>query len=385
MSLDHEARLERLLRRHRDATVSEGPSGTTALHRKDEILVAARHADRAHEAVGRYTERLEDIPEAGVTRLHLRPDAGVDPLELVSQLRHHDDGPMAVSLNHLLRGEPDYTGGPFNLPKACAPLPKPVAVDTSARRVFAGVIDTGIVSHPWFADSDWFAQVTPDQLDPIPAEVDYALETESGHGTFVAGVLLRQAPTAFLMIERALGDDGVGDELELLRAVARLRSRLASSGETLDVLNLSLGGYTVDDEPSPLLAEALGRFGKQTVIVVAAGNSGSNRPFWPATLKSCVAVGALEPDGTRRAEFSNHGWWVDACAVGADVCGPFINDGHEFFGYAEWSGTSFAAPRVAGAVAGFAASKHLSAIEAADTLLDSASRVCHPDFGVVVE
>jgi subtilisin family serine protease len=385
MSLNHDARMERLLARHRDAVLSEGPNGTTALHRKDQILVATRHADRAHDVVERYTERRDDLLDVGVTRLHLRPSAEVDPLELIGQLRAHQDGAMAVSLNHLLRGEPDYNGGPFDVPTPCAPLPKPAAVDTSARRVFAGVIDTGIVSHPWFADSDWFAQVSPDQLDPIPAEVDYALETQSGHGTFVAGVLLRQAPTAFLMVERALGDDGVGDELELLRALARLHGRLSSSGESLDVLNLSLGGYTFDDEPSPLVAESLGRFGKQTVIVVAAGNSGSNRPFWPAALKSCVAVGALEPDGTRRAEFSNHGWWVDACAVGAKVSGPFLNDGHEFFGYAQWSGTSFAAPRVAGAIAGFAASKHLSALEAADTLLDSATRPCHPDFGVVVE
>ena len=385
MSLNHEARMERLLARHRDAVLSEGPNGTTALHRKDQILVATRHADLAHEAVERYTERRDDLLDVGVTRLYLRPSAEVDPLELIGQLRAHQDGALGGSLHHLRRGEPDYNGGPFDLPTPCAPLPKPAAVDTSARRVFAGVIDTGIVSHPWFADSDWFAQVSPDQLDPIPAEVDYALETQSGHGTFVAGVLLRQAPTAFLMVERALGDDGVGDELEVLRALARLHGRLSSSGESLDVLNLSLGGYTLDDEPSPLVAESLGRFGKQTVIVVAAGNSGSNRPFWPAALKSCVAVGALEPDGTRRAEFSNHGWWVDACAVGAKVCGPFLNDGHEFFGYAQWSGTSFAAPRVAGAIAGFAASKHLSALEAADTLLDSATRPCHPDFGVVVE
>ncbi|HZP50696.1 S8/S53 family peptidase [Actinocrinis sp.] len=385
MTLDRQARLERLLARHRDAVLSEGPNGTSALHRKDQLLVAARHADRAHAAVERFTERRDDLLEVGVTRLHLRPGAGVEPLELLGQLRTHSDGPMAVSLNHLLRGEPNYDGGPYGLPKPCAPMPKPTAVDTSARRVFAGVIDTGIVSHPWFTGSDWFAQVSPDQLDPIPAEVDYELETQTGHGTFVAGTLLRQAPTAFLMIERALGDDGVGDELELLRALSRLRSRLSSSEETLDVLNLSLGGYTVDDEPSPLLAEALGRFGKQTVIVVAAGNSGSNRPFWPATLKSCVAVGALETDGARRAEFSNHGWWVDACSVGANVCGPFIDDGHEFFGFAEWSGTSFAAPRVAGAIAGFAASKHLSAVEAAESLLDTASRQCHPDFGVVVE
>jgi subtilisin family serine protease len=385
MTMNHEARLERLLARHTDAVLSAGANGTTALHRRDQILVPAGQADRAHRAIERYTERREDIADAGVSRLHLRSGAGVDLRELTAGLRQHSEGPISATLNHLLRGEPEYNGGPFGLPKPCAPMPKPVPADGSARRVFAAVVDTGIVSHPWFSDSDWFAQVAPEQLDPIPAEIDYELETETGHGTFVAGVLLRQAPTAFLMIERALGDDGVSDDLQLLRSLAHLHGRLSATGESLDVLNLSLGGYTVDDEPSPLIIDALSRFGRQTVIVVAAGNNGSNRPFWPAALKNCVAVGALEGDGERPAEFSNHGWWVDASTVGANVSGPFLNDGRDFFGFAQWSGTSFAAPRVAGAIAGFAASKHLSALEAAESLLDPASRPRHPDFGVVVE
>jgi subtilisin family serine protease len=389
MSLNHEARLEKLLARHRDAVLSQGANGTSALHRRDQLLVAGDHADRAVAAAERWTRHREDLPEAGVSRLHLHPRAQVDVGELAARLREHPDGPISASPNHLLRGEPDYSGGPFDAPRPYPALPRPISQDPSARRAFIGILDTGISAHPWFSDTDWFAQVTADQLDPLPERADYELETQTGHGTFVAGILLRQAPNAFLLVERVLDDDGVCDELKLLHGLSRLHRRLSATGESLDVLNLSLGGYTLDDEPSPLIGEALGRFGQHTVIVVAAGNHGSNRPFWPAALKNCVAVAALDPDGSRRAEFSNHGWWVDACAVGQDVAGPFLTDttpdGRQFTGYAQWSGTSFATPRVAGAIAGLAAVKHLSAPDAAQFLLDPATRPHRADFGVVVQ
>lgn len=388
MSLDREARLERLLARHRDAVVSHGTGETVALHRRGQLLVSAQQADRAVDAAERWVESREELPELGVCLLRLHDHAHVRVAELAEQLRTHPDGPISVSPNHLLRGEPGYDGGPFDLPRPCASLPLPSAADPAARRPFIGVLDTGIIAHPWFTETDWYAQVTADQHDPLPEKPDYALETQTGHGTFVAGILLNHVPNAVMLIERVLDDDGVCDELGLLRGLSRLRRRLSETGESLDVLNLSLGGYTLDDQPSPLLADALAHFGKQTVIVVAAGNHGSNRPFWPAALKNCVSVGALAPDGERCAEFSNHGWWVDACAVGQDVEGPFLTDttpgGQAFEGYARWSGTSFATPRVGGSIAALAASKHLTAPDAAELLLDPATRPRHPQLGVVV-
>lgn len=389
MTLDYEARLQRLLARHGDIVVSTVPNGNgQTLHRRDQVLVPLQQADRAHQAADNWTERREDLFEVGVTRLHLRPEAGVDVCELTVDLRNHSDGPINASVNHLLQAAPDYNGGPFTLPQPAAALPKPPVGNGSGRRAIAAIMDTGIITHPWFADTDWFALVTPDQLDPLPVGSHYEPDTQTGHGTFVAGVLLRQAPSAFLMIERVLDDDGVADELYLLDRLANLHRRINASGETLDVLNLSLGGYTFDDQPSPLVSDALARFGKHTVVVVAAGNCGSNRPFWPAALKGSVAVAALETDD-RRAEYSNHGWWVDACSIGSDVIGPFITDttpdGRRFNGYAQWSGTSFAAPRVAGAIANLVATKQMTAVEAMDFLLDRATRPAQPDFGVVVE
>jgi subtilisin family serine protease len=203
-------------------------------------------------------------------------------------------------------------------------------------------------------------------------------------------VLLRHAPNARLRVERALESDGVTDELRLLHALARLYRRVVATGEQLDVLNLSLGGYTFDDRPSPLIAEALARIGRSTVIVAAAGNHNSDRPFWPAALKNVIGVAALKSDHVpiERAPFSDYGWWVDACAIGVDVSSSFVTfadeDGPDFQGYATWSGTSFAAPKVAGAITHLAATKDISAADAAELLLDPDTNQRIPDLGTVV-
>jgi len=392
MRLDHTARLEDLLARRPEFVLGRGPLGQTALHRRDEILVSSRHADHAATTASRWVADRDDRPELGVTRLSLRPEARVDVGELVAQLRGvnaETGGPLTVGANHVLRGEsPVYAGGPFDAPLPHAPIAAPApGPDTGQSPIVVAVLDTGIIAHPWFTGTSWFDQVDRADFDEIPAKPDFELRDQTGHGTFVAGTILRRAPQAHLLIERVLSDDGSCDELTLLTGLANVHRKAA--GAVIDVINLSLGCYTLDDEPSPHLAEALARFGNRTVIVAAAGNHDSSRPFWPAALKHVHAVGALNPSGRGRAQFSNYGWWVDACAVGENVTGPFLtvrtHEGQSFDGFASWSGTSFTAPKLAGAVAEVAFSNKLSAPDAAELLLDPATRHRRTDLGVVIE
>lgn len=389
MSDTHGPRWQRLMAAHPNA---EMIGEDTAVAVRDQLLVTARHADAVHEAAARWVDRREDHDALGVARLHLRPGAKVDLADLATELRGDDDGyrRYGVTPNHLYAGEPDWEGDPDDRPMPADAVAAPTET-LGSRRVVVGVLDTGIDRHPWFTERPWFAECDTHDREVFGMNVG-ELERDAGHGTFVTGVILQQAPGVWPRVERVLNAQGVCDELELLGGLARLHRRSVEAAEPIEILNLSLGCYTFDDRPSPLVAEALYRFGKNAVVVAAAGNDGSDRPFWPAALKSCVAVGALAAtaDGTvERAKFSNFGWWVDACAPGEHVKSSFLyfheENGTDFEGYASWDGTSFAAPHVAGAIAHLAATRDLSAADAAELLLDPDINTTAPDLGVVVD
>jgi subtilisin family serine protease len=383
---DQEARIERLLARHSDATLVEPVRGRPALIRRDQILVAPQDATAAEALLRRWHDSRQD--ESGVSRIRLRAAAKADVCELVARLA--GDGPhrrLAAAPNHLVHGQPMWWSGPFGVPLPVAAIPAPAAAP-GRRQVTVAVLDTGMSPHPWYASADWYARQRTEVTEVLDADLDYELDAQAGHGTFIAGVVLRHAPGARIRAKRVIASDGVGDELDVLRALAWL----ARWGRA-DVVNLSFGCHTVDDRPSPLVARAIAALGRRTVVVACAGNHASDRPFWPAALKHVIAVAAL--DGDDRAAFSGYGWWVDACAPGVGITSCFVRfdgsrprvgdaDPDEFRGYARWSGTSFAAPAVAGAVAAMAAAEDLPAVTAADLVLDPARRRTLPDLGVVV-
>lgn len=383
---DQEARIERLLARHDDAALVEPVPGRPALIRRDQILVAPKDATAVEALLRRWHDSRQDEP--GVSRIRLRAAAKADVCELVDRLC--GDGPhrrLSAAPNHLVHGQPMWWSGPFGAPVPAAAIPAPAAAP-GRREVTVAVLDTGMSPHPWYASEDWYARQRAEVTEELDADLDYELDAQAGHGTFVAGVVLRHAPGVRIRAKRVIASDGVGDELDVLRALAWL----ARWGRA-DVVNLSFGCHTVDDRPSPLVAQAVAALGRRTVVVACAGNHAGDRPFWPAALKHVIAVAAL--DGDDRAAFSGYGWWVDACAPGVGITSCFVRfdgprprvgdaDPDDFRGYARWSGTSFAAPAVAGTIAAMAAAEDLPAVTAADLVLDPARRRTLPDLGVVV-
>jgi subtilisin family serine protease len=380
-----EERLARILARHRDAVVAEPVRGRPALLRRDQLLVAGPDVPAVEDRLRHRIDAREDGP--GLARFRLRASAGVDVCEVSAWL--NEDAPhrrLAVAPNHLVHGQPMWWTGPAGRPRPAAPPPAPGPA-TGRRPVTVAVLDTGLSPHPWYDTTDWYAAQRDEVAEVLDMDLDHELDAQAGHGTFIAGVLLRHAPGVRIRAKRVLGGDGVGDELDVLRALAWL----ASWGRA-DLVNLSLGCHTYDDRPSPLVARAVAALGRRTVVVACAGNHASDRPFWPAALKRVVAVAAL--DGADRAWFSDYGWWVDACAPGTGVASCFVRfdgprppvrgvDPDEFRGYASWSGTSFAAPAVAGAIARLAAAEDLEAAVAAARLLEPTHHRTLPDLGIV--
>ena len=216
-----------------------------------------------------------------------------------------------------------------------------------------------------------------DWLDPV-----------AGHGTFIAGLLSRLAPSSEVTIGRVLENTGEGDDADIAYRI----NTLAAEGAP-DILVLSCSCYTENDLAPLALSQAVAAIQHAgTVVVAAAGNDSTCRVTWPAALPGVIAVGALGPQG--RAEFSNFGSWVTACAPGVDVISNFFDsvdkhDDHnpataDYHGWARWSGTSFAAPIVAAAIAREVSLYGISALVAADRVVHDKRLFRMPDLGTVV-
>jgi subtilisin family serine protease len=238
------------------------------------------------------------------------------------------------------------------------------------------VLDTAIAEHPWLAGG-WVAAAG----DVLSAGA--TRRAVAGHATFIAGLVLREAPACVVVARQVLSDDGSADSWSVAREIVE------HGEEGLDVLNLSLFCHTEDGEAPLVLARAIERLPSETVVVAAAGNHGDSglladpeRPAWPAALDGVIAVGATDAAG-ETASFSPPGVpWVDVHAPGVDrvstyLSGPVsFDDGatETFAGVASWSGTSFAAASVSGAIAARTVPGQMSSRRAWEGLREEAER-----------
>jgi subtilisin family serine protease len=283
----------------------------------------------------------------------------------------------------------------------------------AASKATVGVIDTGIAlrsdgrPHQWFGDH---LSYCPDEdVDVLPESAPYVrLGSADGHGTFVTGLILLEAPDVRVRMWGVIGREGTpitegtrpGPDDD--RAVAAA-IRLLAINPNVAVINLSFGGGVfVEEDPPPLLRAALRDIDYDRVAVVAsAGNDGSAKKAWPAAFKNVIAVGALDDTDHQQREappiaaFSNWGGWIRAYASGVMLVGPFVDfkesgfvlvegegflpsdddQPREYKGWAQWSGTSFAAATVSGRIAHVAQERNISGARAAKELLDEAPTI----------
>lgn len=196
-------------------------------------------------------------------------------------------------------------------------------------------------------------------------------------------------------MHRALDSDGITTDTEL---AARIRAAVEQGAR---IVNCSLGTETIDGAPPPAMLDAvaeLARTHPEVLLVCAAGNGANRNPVWPAAFAAdfptVVAVAALDPRG-EPAGWSSHGDWVTCSAIGEGVVstyvigredGPLIGDPRpDEYGpdsWATWTGTSFAAPQITGAIARICSEEDTTPRKALAGLLARGCRV--PDYGVAL-
>ncbi|MFI6295004.1 S8 family serine peptidase [Nonomuraea sp. NPDC050790] len=313
--------------------------------------------------------------------------------ELVARAGRHRKGPVEDLdlLLHALREErPEFVIGKHrlveNVEGTSVPRNAPAGMRLERRgptehpRVRVGVLGTPIWPHDqlagrFMADSDALLPRVREAPTPMLA----------GHATFVAGIIAAHAPDAELVVRAGLDEGAVcADSWEVA-------TRMVGFGaEEVDLLQLSFACFTADDEPPLVVERAVARLREQAVLVAAAGNHaaepGARRhaKAFPAACEGVVAVGT-------EAEFSPKAPWVALHAPGTGVTSTYLEGrvslpkGEEahYCGAATWSGTSFAAAAVSGAIAGLAHRRGSSAREAKEYLLHRPEvRDIHPPEAV---
>jgi subtilisin len=205
----------------------------------------------------------------------------------------------------------------------------------------AWIIDTGIdFDHP---DLTVDATRSKSFISGVTSADD-----ENGHGTHVAGIIggknntigvLGVASGATLISLRVLGADGIGTLSSIIQALAHVSTN-ARAG---DVVNMSLG----EDVTSPTLNQQVqATAAKGIFIAIAAGNDGEPaNKYSPANTNGLNIYTVSAVDSTDKfASFSNYGNdVVDYAAPGVRILSTYSNGR-----YAWLSGTSMAAPHVAG-------------------------------------
>lgn len=234
---------------------------------------------------------------------------------------------------------------------SCVSVVSPRSVTWSVRKTGYGRIGTVSNKTAWIIDTG-VDYDHPDLNVDVVRSLSFisgqsTADDLNGHGTHVAGIIgaknnaigiLGIASDIKIVALKVLDQLGEGRLSGLISAVRHV-SINAKAG---DVVNMSLGS---EGTSATLDREIRAAAEKGILFAIAAGNDAKNaREYTPANInhRNVLTISAID-SLDRFASFSNYGPDVDIAAYGVKVVSTYKNGQ-----YAILSGTSMAAPHVAG-------------------------------------
>jgi len=295
------------------------------------------------EASARFKAEVKgEIPEIGVRVLK------VPPSEMAATIAAYKGDPRVeyVEPDYIaeVTYEPDDPYYRYGYQWGLKRIEAPSAWDISpgSPEVIVAVVDSGVApNHP-----DLEGKLVPGYNFVARSE---DTSDDLGHGTHVAGIIaagtdngMGVAGVSFnsrIMPVKVVDSRGYAKYSDVAKGI------IYAADHGAKVINLSLGGYA----PSSYLQDAVSyAWSKGAVVVAAAGNGNSDKPFYPAACTDAIAVSATDR-GDARASFSNYGSYISVAAPGVGIYSTYRRRGSNY--YASMSGTSAAAAHVSGVAA----------------------------------
>ncbi|GHA88042.1 S8 family peptidase [Cognatilysobacter bugurensis] len=397
----------RLIVKYRDGKLSPSAKARTV----DAAASRARALTPASAQSGRASPKARHMRTLGVGAELLKLDSRLSPTEMNALLRELKSDPAVayvevdrlwqhtgIAAPQLAPSDPGYATNQWHLQNTAGGMNATAGWDVSTGAgVVVAVLDTGIVPH---ADMNANMLEGYDFIsDPfvsrratnarVPGAYDYGDWTAAGecsatstarnssfHGTHVAGTVaevsnngIGVAGVAFnakVLPVRVLGRCG-GYTSDIADAIVWASGGAVPGVPTnttpAEVINMSLGGGQAC--PSITQAAIDSAVSRGTTVVVAAGNSNSEvANFSPASCNNVISVAAGRVTG-ERAGYSNYGTLIDLTAPGGGGGVDGNPNGYVWQArnssttspdlgtdtYSGFTGTSMAAPHVAGVAA----------------------------------
>ena len=232
---------------------------------------------------------------------------------------------------------------------------------SSGETITVAVIDSGIdPNHP-----DLAGRTVPGYnfIDKNTDTTDLC-----GHGTHVSGIIAAEtdnatgmagvAPQAVIMPIKVIGENCYGNYSRLMQGI------LYAVDQGVRIISITSGGGF---EHTGLHDAIIYARSKGVLVVVAAGNRGSALPFYPGSFDEAFTIAGTD-NADNQYTMTNYGQQIDLSAPAVAIYSTYW-DKDAGSTYALMTGTSMAAPHVAGVAALILAIDPKLSLEALETAL----------------